>query len=177
MNDPFWVFAYGSLMWAPGFEATETRLATAYGYHRAMCLRSHNYRGTREKPGLVLGLDRGGSCHGVALRVAPGRAAAVRAYLHEREMRGGVYAERSLKIVLDDGRRVQAIAYIVRRDHLQYCGGMEPAEMAALIRTGVGARGSARDYLANTVAHIEALSLADSSLRRLLDLVDGEGKV
>ena len=174
MDDVFWVFAYGSLMWSPGFEAAETRPATAYGYHRAMCLRSHNYRGTEEKPGLVLGLDRGGSCHGLAMRVAARQAAKVRDYLHKREMGNGVYYERTLKVALDDGRRVQALAYVVCRNHLQYCGGMAPKEMVALIRTGVGERGSARDYLANTVAHIEAMNLADRNLRHLLDLVDGK---
>jgi cation transport protein ChaC len=172
MSDPFWVFAYGSLMWAPGFETAETRPAVAYGYHRAMCLRSERYRGTPENPGLVLGLDRGGSCHGLALRIAADRVAAVRAYLDEREMSGGAYAERALTVVLDDGRRVRAVAYVIRRDHGHYCGGMAPDKMAALIRTGIGARGSARDYLANTVAHIEAMKLGDRSLRRLLDLVD-----
>ena len=176
MDDAFWVFAYGSLMWKPGFKPAETQPATVYGYHRAMCVISHRYRGTSEVPGMVLGLDRGGSCRGLALRIAKTRAAAVLAYLHEREMTGGVYHQRILAARLDDGRVVRAHAFVACRDHPQYAGRMDPAKAAALIRKGVGIHGTARDYLANTVAHLDEMSLSEPGLRRLLDLVDAPAK-
>jgi len=172
IEDTFWVFAYGSLMWKPGFRAAETRRATVHGYHRDVCLLSYRYRGTKKVPGMVLGLDRGGSCHGVDLRVAKSRARAVADYLHERELTGGVYQARHLAVRLDDGRRVRALAFVVRRDHPQYAGDMTLAEKIGLIRAGIGTQGSARDYLANTVAHLEEMELADHSLHRLLAKVD-----
>lgn len=172
--DDLWVFAYGSLMWQPDFDYVEAQGALLRGYHRAMCILSTHYRGCAEAPGLVLGLDHGGSCRGRAFRVAAERAAAVIALLHEREMITGVYRPGPLPISLDDGRRVTAHGFVVRRDHAQYCGRLRPDEAARLIRQGCGSRGRSRDYLASTVAHLDALGIRDGSLHRLLTLVDGE---
>jgi hypothetical protein len=107
--DDFWVFGYGSLMWRPGFAHEETRQARLFGYHRALCVRSFVHRGTPERPGLVLGLDRGGSCHGVAFRVRPADRDTVTEYLRARELVTNVYLETTRKVRLDDGRDVRAL--------------------------------------------------------------------
>ncbi len=167
------MFAYGSLMWRPDFEHEEARPARLAGYHRAMCILSNIYRGTDERPGLVLGLDRGGSCLGRAFRVAAGQAEAVRAKLYERELVTGVYFPRMLPVRLDDGRRVAALAFVADRRHVQYFPAGDPARAAALIRQGIGKAGTARDYLACTVEHLTALGIADGALHRLLALVEG----
>ena len=172
----YWVFGYGSLMWDPGFIADETTPATLHGWRRAMCILSNHYRGTPERLGLVLGLDRGGSCRGIAFRVAPDRAAAVRRYLHEREMITGVYDPRMAPIRLKDGRQVLAAFYTARRDHEQYAGVLTPDQAAALILQGHGKAGSSRDYLANTVKHMNALGLPKGAMHRLLRLVDAQNK-
>ncbi len=166
-----WVFAYGSLMWRPDFPFAEACRAHLGGWHRAMCILSTQYRGTPQNPGLVLGLDRGGSCIGRAFRVEAERWIEACRMLHAREMLTGVYRPRFLRARLDDGRKVPAYAFIADRTHRQYWrGGAEAA--VALIRQGVGEMGSARDYLANTVRNLDDLGLADGDLHRLLRAVD-----
>ncbi len=172
MQGNFWVFAYGSLMWRPGFPVAEKVAATIHGYHRALCIISDRYRGTSETPGLVLGLDRGGSCRGFALRAEAGRGESANAYLAERELQGGVYEARHLRVALADGRRLTALVFVARREHDRYAGSLSPEQAAAMIRKGVGTEGSARDYLANTVAHMDQLGLAEGTLHRVLRLVD-----
>lgn len=174
MAEDFWVFAYGSLIWRPGFVYEEAAQGTLRGWHRAMCILSTRYRGCPEVPGLVLGLDHGGSCRGIAYRVAAARAAAVYKYLDDREMISGVYRPRFAPVSLVDGRRVPGYVFIARRDHCQYAGPLRPEQAVALIRQGKGREGSSRDYLANTVAHLEALGLHDKSLHQLLRLVDAD---
>jgi cation transport protein ChaC len=164
----FWVFAYGSLMWYPGFEPAEAVVAKVHGWHRAMCVLSTVYRGRPEAPGLVLGLDRGGSCVGMVLRVAAEQVEAVKAALYEREMVTQVYAPTFIPAVLADGRRVRAWAFPVRRDHVQYAGHLPLDQAAAMIRDGVGNSGRALDYLANTVDHLRSLGIHDGGLERLL---------
>ena len=97
-----YVFAYGSLMWDPGFRFVERRRGLLRGYHRAFCIYSHHYRGTPQNPGLVLGLAPGGACRGIVYRVAPADDKEVRAYLWEREIgNDGVYVEKHLPVLLD----------------------------------------------------------------------------
>ena len=110
MTDPrdFWIFGYGSLMWRPGFAFEESRPALLEGWHRELCVYSHHWRGTADRPGLVLGLDEGGTCRGVAFRVAASHVDEVRAYLHAREMRGSVYLEAMEPVVFAD--RSHAVA-------------------------------------------------------------------
>jgi cation transport protein ChaC len=172
MVEDFWVFGYGSLIWRPGFDYEEAVQGILRGWHRAMCILSTRYRGCPEAPGLVLGLDHGGSCRGVAYRVAAERAAAVYKYLDDREMISGVYQPRFAPVTLVDGRQVPGYVFIARRDHRQYAGPLPPERAVALIRQGKGQEGSSRDYLANTVTHLEALGLHDKTLRQLLRLVD-----
>nr|WP_242442924.1 gamma-glutamylcyclotransferase [Magnetospirillum sp. 15-1] len=167
-----WVFAYGSLMWNPDFDHDEARTARLAGYHRAMCILSYQWRGTPERPGLVMGLDRGGSCRGRVFRVAAPQVPAAMEHIYRREMPTGVYVPRFVPVTLDDGRRVEAWAFIARRGHPQYVAHSSPERSAALIRQGHGKAGACRDYLANTIVQLEMLGLGGAGLKRLLALVD-----
>jgi cation transport protein ChaC len=166
-GEDFWVFGYGSLMWHPGFPHVEVRPAHLRGLHRSFCVYSHRYRGTPQAPGLVLGLDRGGSCHGMAFRVPSGEGEEVLDYLYEREMITGVYNPAWRRAETKDGP-VSAITFVVDRAHQQYAGRLDHDAMVALILQGRGNRGPCLDYLANTVHHLRALGLKDRGLERLL---------
>jgi len=159
--DDFWVFGYGSLMWRPGFAHVETRKARLFGYRRALCVHSHVHRGTPDRPGLVLGLDRGGSCLGLAFLVPGELAGEVIAYLRERELVTNVYLERRLPVRLESGATVNALAYVVDRSHPQYAGRMEPSEAARRVSGAVGQSGRNEEYVINTVEHLRALGLRD----------------
>ena len=169
--DDFWVFGYGSLMWHPGFPHLEVRKAYLHGYHRSFCVYSHRYRGTPERPGLVLGLDRGGCCVGLAYRVPAAEGEEVLDYLYGRELITGVYIPRWLHVITDDGA-VTAAGFVVDRSHGQYAGRLSLNETAELIAQGKGQRGSGREYLTRTVHHLEALGLGAGQLRSLLRLVE-----
>ncbi|MGH6717686.1 MAG: gamma-glutamylcyclotransferase [Alphaproteobacteria bacterium] len=164
-----WVFGYGSLMWRPNFDYLERRPALLRGYHRAFCVYSHHYRGTPDRPGLVLGLEGGGSCRGVAFRVAAARAGQVLAYLDAREIPHEVYRRRLVPVDVHGGRsrRVMAHTYVVRRDHVQYAGRLPTARAVDLFLHGVGRSGPAHEYLANTVEHLEAMGFRDARLHEL----------
>ena len=145
-----WVFGYGSLMWRPGFEFIERVPARLIGEHRALCVYSFVHRGTPEKPGLVLGLDRGGACRGIAFRVAEKNRAATIAYLREREQVTSVYREvkRSVWLENEARQRVSALVYVVDRGHVQYAGRLSPAEQLRHVLQGHGQSGVNRDYVA-----------------------------
>ena len=162
-----WVFAYGSLMWRPGFPFADRRDARIRGYHRALCVFSHVHRGTPERPGLVLGLDRGGSCRGVAFRVAEADAAETIAYLRAREQPTAVYLERRVVAHLDDGRVVTALAYVVDRGHRQYAGRLPEDTLLGLVRNGIGQSGANPDYVRSTHDHLVAMGVIDPILARL----------
>ncbi|WP_404925482.1 gamma-glutamylcyclotransferase [Mesorhizobium sp. ORM16] len=157
----FWVFGYGSLIWRPGFAHIETRRARLHGYRRALCVYSFVHRGTRERPGLVLGLDRGGSCVGLAFRVPGELRDEVIAYLRERELVTNVYLERMLNVRLDGGGTVEAVAYIVDRNHEQYAGALDAAHAADVVRGAVGQSGNNEDYVSSTLDHLRALGIRD----------------
>mgnify|MGYP002641751089 CR=1 FL=1 len=169
----FWVFAYGSLMWRPDFPSIDCQPALLRGYHRALRVESIHYRGVPGLPGLVLGLDRGGSCRGRAYRVAPAEIEAVMAYLDERELITGVYRRAHLPIRLP-GTTVVAAAYLVNRDHDQYTGKLSLNETVAMVLQGHGPTGSARDYLRHTVAHLDDLGIREGALRRIFAAVEAE---
>lgn len=162
--DAGWVFGYGSLMWNPGFAYEERRNAEVHGLHRALCIWSHVHRGTPEKPGLVLGLDLGGSCHGVAFRVAPGNWDETVDYLRRREQVTSVYIEIVHEARLDDGRMVRALAYRADRDHLQYCGKLPNEKLLETVRGAVGLSGANPDYVLATHDHLDELGIPDSTL-------------
>ena len=123
-----WIFGYGSLMWNPGFEHLEAAPALLRGYHRDFCIYSHRHRGTPERPGLVLGLAPGGSCQGMAFRVAGTRAQAVLEYLHEREMGPYVYDARWVPVTAG-GRRLRAHTYVADVRHANFGGKQPPAAL------------------------------------------------
>lgn len=168
-----WVFGYGSLMWKPGFVFEEAHHARLVGYRRSFCIYSMHHRGTMQRPGLVLGLDRGGVCEGIAYRVAPERAAATLRYLREREQGSGVYRECNVPVELlkHAGQVVHALAFIVERAHPGYGGAQPLARQAHLIRGAEGISGPNIDYLVNTVRHLRELDIRERELERLVALV------
>jgi glutathione-specific gamma-glutamylcyclotransferase len=168
-----WVFGYGSLMWKPDFAHSEIHEARLYGFHRTPCVYSWHHRGTENNPGLVMGLDAGGSCKGRVLRVKRSDAGQVMDYLHEREMISGVYKPSLRNIHLAKGRaRVRtALVFVAERNHVQYAGGLDFASQVKLIRQGIGPSGKCIDYLAETIAHMDELGIADGPLHRLLEAV------
>lgn len=169
--DDFWVFGYGSLMWNPGFPYQEKACAHVYGYRRSLCVRSHVHRGTPERPGLVLGLDRGGSCRGIAFRVSAENGADVLAYLRERELVTHVYKERLLSVLLNDRRQVHAVGYVVDREHLQYAGALEARDAAEIVRSAIGQSGPNPAYVINTVAHMREMGIRDHWLEGVSRLI------
>ena len=169
-NEDMWVFGYGSLLWNTGFSYRDVTPARVQGYHRALCVYSHVYRGSKERPGLVCGLLPGGSCRGLAFRVAGENWDSVRAYLHEREMIYDVYVPKwvsaRLGPTLSEIDRVYT--FVANARHDQYAGRLSVTETADLIRQGQGASGSGLDYLANTVARLAELGIRDRALERVL---------
>ncbi len=159
--DDLWVFAYGSLIWRPGFEYEERAKARLAGFHRSLCIYSHVHRGTPERPGLVFGLDRGGSCVGMAFRVTEGAHEETIRYLRERELVTNVYKETTLPVRLADGRPVRALAYIVDRGHTQYAGRLTSEAAARIVGGAHGRSGANTDYVRSALAEIEALGLGD----------------
>lgn len=175
-HDPghdLWVFAYGSLMWRPGFAYVEAWRARLTGYRRCFCIYSVHHRGTPDRLGMVLGLDRGGACEGVAYRVAAVHAAEVRRYLRAREQVSGVYREAYLPVELEQHPPVQvmALAYTVERAHAAYAGRLPLGLQARLIRGGKGVSGANLDYLVSTLRHLGELGIRERELERLLVMV------
>ena len=171
-----WVFGYGSLMWDPGFNPTEARCARLHGHHRSLCVWSWSYRGTRSRPGLVLGLDRGGSCLGRAFRIPSDERAAVMDYLYARELISNVYRPVLRSVRLDDRRCVHALTFVVDRSHAQYAGKLTPEQAAAVVRRARGERGPNHEYVAKTAMHLQELGAPCPILDRVHRLlVDASG--
>lgn len=162
-----WIFGYGSLMWDPGFPYVQWAPALIYGYHRALCISSHRWRGTPERPGLVLGLDRGGACRGIAFLVARADRGPALEALWAREMRRRVYRPRFLRARLPD-KEVCALAFIADPKHTGYAGGLSIRQTAERVANCCGARGANLEYLARTVAHLRELGVLDHNLQRVL---------
>jgi cation transport protein ChaC len=167
----FWVFGYGSLMWNPGFPHVRAEHATLHGFHRSFCIYSHVYRGTPKCPGLVLGLDRGGSCRGMAFQVHAGDGQEVQAYLFEREMLHAVYRPRWVPVRIG-GRAVPAYTFVVDRGNAQYAGRLDTEALVRLVLQGRGSRGPCREYLERTVRHLESMGIVDGPLHELLERVE-----
>jgi glutathione-specific gamma-glutamylcyclotransferase len=174
-NGELWVFGYGSLMWRPGFAYLERVPARLIGLHRALCVFSFVHRGTPERPGLVLGLDRGGMCRGIAYRVAATERETTIDYLRGREQVTSVYVETVRQIELEDKarRRVSALCYIVDRSHVQYAGRLTLAESLHHVRQGHGKSGANRDYVIETVRALEALGYREGELHLLAERLGG----
>ncbi|RLJ60661.1 cation transport protein ChaC [Litoreibacter meonggei] len=164
-DTPLWVFGYGSLMWNPGFEPAEQVLARLGGFHRSFCMWSIHHRGSEEDPGLVLALDESDAvCEGVAMRVDDSERDRVLDYLRERELISAAYVEQVHDLELRDGRRVPALCYVIERDHIQYCGGLELERQAQVIAKAVGGRGPNTEYLYNTAQQLDAFGIEDADM-------------
>ena len=168
-----WVFGYGSLMWAPGFRPAEQKTGLVRGYHRAMCILSSRYRGTPEKPGLVMGLCRGGSCWGIAFRVPAARVRRVLGALWKREMLNKVYLPTLVQVTVGPTRRIRALAFVADTAHRQFVRELDLHGRARLVAQGIGQRGRCVDYIRNTLEHMLALGVNDPHLARILGAAMG----
>jgi glutathione-specific gamma-glutamylcyclotransferase len=175
-TSPLWVFGYGSLIWKPELAFDRRVTARVHGYHRRLCLWSRINRGTPECPGLVAGLDSGGSCAGVAYRIPAARAASEFERLWEREMFMGSYAPRWLRCHLVDGTDVRALAFVVRHDVSNYAGKLSEARILDVFRKGsCGRFGTSLEYLVNTVRSLHEHGLRDPHLERLVRHAEASG--
>ena len=165
-NTDIWIFAYGSLIWHPLIQFVERRVGTIYGFHRRFCLWTPYGRGTPENRGLVLGLDRGGSCRGLIYRIAPADVATELPLLWRREMMMGCYRPRWVKVV-DGAETWQAIAFVVNAQHRAYAGDLSPAIAVEHIATASGTLGSCADYLLQTIEGLTNAGIKDKALLQL----------
>ena len=169
-GEPVWIFGYGSLMWNPAFRFDETRVGTLYGYHRRFCLWTTLGRGSPDYPGLMLGLERGGCCHGLAMRIAPGEVATETDIVWRREMLRGAYDPRLVRIHCEDSV-VRAVAFVINHRHEAYAGMLPEDTVVARLAKARGPLGACAEYLANTVDHLEELGLRDPHMTRLRNRV------
>jgi cation transport protein ChaC len=165
-----WVFAYGSLIWNPAFEFVEQRVGLVHGFHRRFCLWTHLGRGSPTTPGLMLALEPGGACRGVAYRIAQDAVQAELEIIWRREMVGGSYLPRWVTVRTPQGV-VRAIAFAINRHNERYAGRLSEDTVAASIAVATGQLGPCSEYLFNTVAHLAALGIHDRPLERLRDQV------
>jgi len=163
-----WVFGYGSLMWSPCFTYREGGLARVHGYHRALCILSTRYRGTQLKPGLVMGLCRGGSCWGMAFRIATPEVKRTLRRLWSREMPRRTYQPQLVGVRLRNGRAVRALAFLADPEHPSYIGELDLHGRARLVAQGIGRRGPCIEYIRNTLEHMHAVGVRDPHLERVL---------
>ncbi len=175
VTEDLWVFGYGSLIWRPGFEYLDRIPAHTIGLHRSLCIYSFDHRGTPERPGLVLGLDFGGACRGIAYRIAARQRAATLAYLRGREQTTAVYREvvRGIWLAGTPERRVDALCYVVDRGHVQYAARLSHDRQLQIVRQARGRSGNNRDYVIETVKALEALNIIDHDLHILAERLKG----
>ncbi len=172
--DLIWYFGYGSLMWRPGIAHEAFEPARLDGWSRALCVYSTHYRGTTARPGLVLGLRRGGSCVGRAIGVAPEREVEVTAYLDARELLD-VYVYERVRLPLrlvTVGTEVPAWCYVARPGHAQYAGDLDAEAVLDCVRRGHGLAGACSDYVRNTVAHLREMRIDEPELERIVAALD-----
>jgi cation transport protein ChaC len=165
-----WIFGYGSLMWDPCFPHVESLPALIYGYHRELCIYSSRWRGTPQQPGLVLGLDRGGACRGVAFRIPAPHVTRSLESLWDREMRRGVYHPRLLRARVTS-RAVRVLTFVANPLHPGYAGTLPTERTAELIANCRGDRGPNVEYLARTLRHLADLGVRDHHLLRVMAAV------
>ncbi|MFZ5782418.1 MAG: gamma-glutamylcyclotransferase [Pseudomonadota bacterium] len=170
-GDAVWVFAYGSLMWNPAIEFAEAQPCRVDGWRRSFCFWTPMGRGTPELPGLMLALEQGGSCEGIAYRLSPERVRSELQILWNREMLSGVYQAQWVPTLLRDGRTVTSVTFVIDTAHCQYCGDLPIERTAHHIAFAEGRRGACRDYLANTAAHARALAIHDPYVEELVERV------
>ena len=173
-GEDVWLYAYGSLIWSPMINYSEKRNARLFGYHRQFCMWTKLGRGTPEKPGLTLALEPGGSNKGVAYRIPAKNIEQELKIIWNREMIGGSYIPKIVKLHTVNGEKINiisAIAFTMNRSHENYAGKLDPKIIAKVIGTAEGPLGKCRDYLFNTVNHLDDLSLSDKKLSELAKLV------
>jgi len=168
-HDPVWVFGYGSLIWRPEFAFDRKARGLVYGYHRSLCLWSKIYRGTPERPGLVLGLEPGGSVHGVAFRLPAATVHEQLQALWTRELTTGSYHPRWLDVRIDGthGERVRAIGFIMNRAHVAYAGEVDRCTLLDTVCTARGRYGTCAEYLLSTVESLAEYGIHDRHLSAL----------
>ena len=169
-DDDVWIFGYGSLMWNPAFNYAERRPCLIRGWHRSFCLWTPVGRGSPENPGLVLALDRGGSCCGIAYRVAARDRETELPLLWQREMVGDGYNPRWVTLRCREGH-VRAITWVINRQGERYAGRLPMETLARTLATAEGRLGSSRDYLEKTVTHLDELGIRERPLHRICDSV------
>lgn len=176
MNAPntHWVFGYGSLIWNPGFAHISSQQGLLRGAHRRLSVYSQDHRGTPQRPGLVFGLARGGSCRGLVFEVADADWACARGYLQVREKGNGVYRESMRPVRLADGSMVEALVFTVDEQHVQYARDLTLEHQLAIVRGGFGASGNNIDYVLNTARHLEQMGIRDRPVMALAALLLGE---
>lgn len=165
-----WVFAYGSLMWRPGFRYLQRHTARVHGYHRFLCVWSWVYRGTPQRPGLVLGLDRGGACRGLLYRVAEAEKETVADYLCKREMATPVYVPILCTAHGPHGKET-ALTFTIDRAHPQYAGKPDLATALDTVSGAHGISGPNPDYVINTLDHLDGIGIRDDYLADLVDMI------
>jgi cation transport protein ChaC len=169
-DKPIWIFGYGSLMWNPEFDFETRRVATVYGYHRNFCLWSRINRGTPERPGLVLTLEQGGSCRGLAYRLTRATSREQLSRLWRREMSLGSYRPRWLQC-RSHGESFEALAFVVNRACTGYTGKLPIETMVHAIATAHGKYGSSADYLFRTEAALAEHGIRDDRVAQLVQRV------
>lgn len=172
-TSPVWVFGYGSLIWNPCVSVAARARARLFGYHRELCLWTPLGRGTRDNPGLVFGLERGGSCLGLALALAPEHVRDDLRLMWRREMLSGAYQPRWV-VLRSEAGPLRAIAFVINRAHERYAGDLAEAVKVSAVATASGALGSCYDYVASTLDHLAELGLADPHLERIRMLAEAE---
>lgn len=160
-------------MWKPGFHHLESQPARLFGFSRRLCLWSIHYRGTPEKPGLVVGLIPGGSCHGMAFRIDESCRKETLNYLHDREMTNDAYRPLVKRIHLEDGRKVAALTFVSRREHNQFASSISESRIINIVKGAKGPMGSNIDYVINTASHLKEVGIHDSQLFRIADRLAG----
>ena len=169
-GEDLWLYGYGSLIWNPAFHFSERALATINGYHRRFCLWTHLGRGSPECPGLMLGLDRGGSCKGVAFRLTPAQIAEELPLVWRREMVTAAYRPHWLNGRVAD-RPARILAFTINREHDRYGGGLGMEDIARAIARAEGPLGRCSEYLFNTFEHLRELGIDDRGLDHLCQRV------
>jgi len=172
-NDDLWIFAYGSLMWRPACEIDGQEMARLNGWHRKFCIRIARWRGTPEYPGLMMALDRGGSCRAVVQRLPAKTARDRLGQLMRREMTSKEHPTNRPRWVIVDaaGQRRRAVVFAVQRSSPYYSGDLSQEETATILAKAVGHWGSGAEYLMNTIQQLESLGVHDRNLWRLQELV------
>jgi cation transport protein ChaC len=166
-----WVFGYGSLMWNPAFHYAECRPARLEGYRRSFCFWTPLGRGSPEKPGLMLAIEKGGVCDGMAFRVAAAEVESEFTILFNREMLSGIYDAVWVEVMDGGGRHLKAVTFVINPTHPQYCGRLEMDRKADHIAHAEGRRGTCRSYLFETADHLRGLGLRDPYIETLEDEV------